>query len=44
MEVPPCPTKAEDKDLLEPGRLKAVANLQKYQDEARTWRDLNVKL
>jgi hypothetical protein len=28
-EVPPCPTEAEDKDLLEPDRLKVVANLQK---------------
>jgi hypothetical protein len=44
MEVPPCPTEAEDKDLLEPDWLKAVTNLQKYQDETRTWRDLKVKL
>jgi hypothetical protein len=29
MEVPPCPTEAKDKDLLEPDRLKVVANLQK---------------
>jgi hypothetical protein len=27
MEVPPCPTEVEDKDLLETNRLKAVANL-----------------
>jgi hypothetical protein len=36
--------KAEDKDLLESGMLKAVVNLQKYQEEIRAWRDLNVKL
>jgi hypothetical protein len=39
-----CPNEAEKKDLLESDRLKAVANLQKYQEEARTWRDLKVKL
>jgi hypothetical protein len=38
------PTEAEDKDLLKLDRLKAVANLQKYQDETRTWRDPRVKL
>jgi hypothetical protein len=32
-----------EKDLLESERLKAVANLQKYQDEIRKWRDLKVK-
>jgi hypothetical protein len=42
-EAPPCPSKAEDKDLLESGRLKAVANLQRYPDETRTWRDPKVK-
>jgi CCR4-NOT transcriptional regulation complex NOT5 subunit len=34
-----CPNEAEEKDLLESDRLKAVANLQKYQEEIRTWRD-----
>jgi hypothetical protein len=38
------PSKAEDKDLLEQDKLKAVADLQKYQDETSTWRDLKVKL
>jgi hypothetical protein len=28
---------------LEPERLKVVTNLQRYQDETRNWRDLNVK-
>jgi hypothetical protein len=42
--TPPCPIEAKDKDLIEPDRLKAVANLQKYQDEVRTWRDPKVKL
>jgi hypothetical protein len=42
--VPPCLSKAEDKLLLEPGKLKVVANLQKYQDETRAWRDPKVKL
>jgi hypothetical protein len=32
-ETPPCPTEAEDKDLLEPDRLKAAADFQKYQDK-----------
>jgi hypothetical protein len=39
-----CPNEAEEKDLLKSDRLKAVANLQKYQEETRTWRDLKVKL
>jgi hypothetical protein len=43
-EVPTCPSEAEDKDLLEPDRLKGVANLHKYQEETRAWRDLKVKL
>jgi hypothetical protein len=30
IEVSPCPSKAEDKDLLEPDRVKAVVNLHKY--------------
>jgi hypothetical protein len=28
--APACPSEAEEKDLLESDRLKAVANLQKY--------------
>jgi hypothetical protein len=42
-EVSSYPNKAEEKDLLESDRHKAVANLQKYQDETRSWRDPNVK-
>jgi hypothetical protein len=30
--------------LLESDKLKAVANLQKYQEETRAWRDLKFKL
>jgi hypothetical protein len=41
--VPPCPSEAEEKDLLESDRLKAVTSLQKYQDEMRSWRDPKVK-
>jgi hypothetical protein len=44
MEVPPYPTEAKDKDLLEMDRLKAVPNLHKYQDETRAWGDPKVKL
>jgi hypothetical protein len=44
MEVPASPSEAEDKDLLEPDKLKVVANLQKYQYETRAWRDPKVKL
>jgi hypothetical protein len=29
--------------LLESDRLKAVRNMQRYQDETRNWRDLKVK-
>jgi hypothetical protein len=43
VEAPVCPSEAEEKDLLESGRLKAVANLQKYQEETRAWRDPKVK-
>jgi hypothetical protein len=43
MKAPPCPTEAEEKDLLESNRLRAVTNLQKYQDETRSRRDLKVK-
>jgi hypothetical protein len=42
--VPPCPNEAEEKDLLEPDRIKDVANLQKYKDETRARRDVKVKL
>jgi hypothetical protein len=39
-----CPSEAEEKDLLKLDRLKAVSNLQKYQQEIRAWRDPKVKL
>jgi hypothetical protein len=42
-EIPPCPSKAEETDVLESERLTAVENLRKYQDETRSWRDLKVK-
>jgi hypothetical protein len=42
-EASPCPREAEEKDLLELDRLKAVINLQKYQDETRSWWDPKVK-
>jgi hypothetical protein len=42
-KAPPCPNEAEEKDFLESDRLKAVTNLQMYQDETRNWRDLKVK-
>jgi hypothetical protein len=42
--TPACPSEAEEKDLLELDRLKAMANLQKYQEETRAWRDHKVKL
>jgi hypothetical protein len=35
VEAPPCPNEAEEKDLLESDRLKAITNLQRYQDETR---------
>jgi hypothetical protein len=44
MATPVCPSEAEEKDLLESDRLKYVANLQKYQEETRAWRDPKVKL
>jgi hypothetical protein len=34
---------AESKDILEPERMKAVENLQSYQNETRAWRDKKVK-
>jgi hypothetical protein len=43
-EASPCPSKAEKKDFMESGRLNVVANLLKYQDETRSWRDLEVKI
>jgi hypothetical protein len=43
-EAPACPSEAEEKDWLEPNMLKVVANLWKYQEETKTWRDLKVKL
>jgi hypothetical protein len=43
-EVLACRSEAEEKDLLELDRLKAVANLDKYQEETRSWRDTKVKL
>jgi hypothetical protein len=42
--TPACPSEAEEKDLLESNRLKGMANLQKYLEETRAWRDLEVKL
>jgi hypothetical protein len=42
-EASPCPNKVEEKDVLKSDRLKAVTNLQKYQDETRAWRDPKVK-
>jgi hypothetical protein len=33
VEAPPCPNEGGEKHLLELDRLKAVANLKKYQDE-----------
>jgi hypothetical protein len=38
------PNKVESKDLLEPERMKAVENLQSYQNETKAWRDKKVKL
>jgi hypothetical protein len=43
VKAPPCPSEAEETDLSESERLKAVTNLQKYQDETRNWRDAKVK-
>jgi hypothetical protein len=42
-EASPCSSKDEDKDLLEPDKLKVVVNLQKYQEETKAWRDPKVK-
>jgi hypothetical protein len=43
-EAPSCPSEADGKDLLESNRLKAITNLQKYQEETRAWRDPKIKL
>jgi hypothetical protein len=37
------PTKGESKDLLELEHMKAVENLQSYQNETRAWRDKKIK-
>jgi hypothetical protein len=42
-EAPPCLNEAEENDLLELDRLKAITNLQGYQDETRKSRDPKVK-
>jgi hypothetical protein len=39
-----CLNEADEKDLLKSDRLKAVTNLEKYQEETRAWRYLKVKL
>jgi hypothetical protein len=44
MDAPSCPNEAEEKDLLEPERLKAVTNLRRYQDKTKNWRDPKVKM
>jgi hypothetical protein len=43
-EATACPNEAEEKDMLESDRLKAVVNLEKYQEETRAWRNPKVKL
>jgi hypothetical protein len=43
-EIVPCPNEAEEKDLLGSDRLKAVVNLEKYQEQTRAWRNSKVKL
>jgi hypothetical protein len=44
MEATYSPSEAESKDLLEPEWMKAVENLQSYQNETRAWRNKKVKL
>jgi hypothetical protein len=39
-----CPSEAKEKELLESDGLNVVANLQKYQEETRAWRELKIKL
>jgi hypothetical protein len=43
VEVIYSPTEDESKELLEPERMKAVENLQSYQNETRAWRDKKVR-
>jgi hypothetical protein len=43
-EASSYPKEIKEKDLLESDKLKVVANLQKYQDETRSWRDPKVKI
>jgi hypothetical protein len=38
------PTEAESKDLLQPECMKAIENLQSYQNEMRAWRDKKSKV
>jgi hypothetical protein len=38
------PSEAESKDLLEPEHMKAVKNLQSYQNKTKAWSDKKVKL
>jgi hypothetical protein len=38
-----CPNEAEEKDQLELDRLKAVVDLEKYQEERRAWRNPKVQ-
>jgi hypothetical protein len=42
-ETFPCANEAEEKDLLESDRLKAVVNLENYREQTRALRDLKVK-
>jgi hypothetical protein len=44
MEAIHSPSEAESKNLLEPKYMKAVKNLQSYQNETKAWRDKKVKL
>jgi hypothetical protein len=44
MEAPTCPNEIEERDLVELDMLKVVANLQKCQDETRSWHDSKVKI
>jgi hypothetical protein len=43
-EATACPKEAEDEDLLESDRLKAIVSLEKHQEEPRAWRKPKVKL
>jgi hypothetical protein len=44
MEAAYSPNIAESKDMLEPECMKAVENLQAYQNEMSAWRDKKVNL